>query len=75
VVRPSPRFAIGMALGFALPALAGAAGPPKLKVPQGWRTEDRSYPPPWARELPWHGDVQIRFPPGWFDPASPFFWS
>jgi hypothetical protein len=47
----------------------------KMGVPKGWRTEDTSYPPPWARDLPWKGDLQIRFPPGWFDAKSPFFWS
>jgi hypothetical protein len=62
-------------LALALPAVAGAAGAPRLERPQGWRSEDVPYPPPWARELPWRGDVQIRFPPGWFDQASPFFWS
>jgi hypothetical protein len=62
-------------LGLAVPAAGAAADAPRLELPQGWRTEDRPYPPPWARELPWRGDVQIRFPPGWFDQASPFFWS
>jgi hypothetical protein len=47
----------------------------KLPVPKGWRTEDTAYPPPWAKELPWKGDIQIRFPPGWFDAKSPNFWS
>jgi hypothetical protein len=54
---------------------AAAADAPKLDLPKGWQTEDVPYPPPWARQLPWRGDVQIRFPPGWFDAKSPFFWS
>jgi len=61
------------ALAVAVPAAAAEA--PKLDLPKGWRTEDRPYPPPWARQLPWKGDIQIRFPPGWFDATSPFFWS
>jgi hypothetical protein len=48
---------------------------PKLDRPKGWRTEDTAYPPPWAQDLPWKGELQIRFPPGWFDARSPFFWS
>jgi hypothetical protein len=59
---------------LALPPVK-AADAPKLAVPKGWQTEDGSYPPPWARQLPWQGDLQIRFPPGWFDATSPFFWS
>jgi hypothetical protein len=47
----------------------------KLPVPKGWRTEDTAYPPPWAKDLPWKGTIQIRFPPGWFDARSLDFWS
>jgi hypothetical protein len=47
----------------------------RLEIPKGWRTEDTTYPPPWAKDLPWKGDIQIRFPPGWFDAKSPFYWS
>lgn len=54
---------------------AAAADVPKLEVPSGWRSEDHAYPPPWARDLPWKGDLQVRFPPGWFDEKSPNFWS
>ena len=50
-------------------------GSPDLPVPSDWRTEDTTYPPPWAKELPWKGDIQIRFPPGWFEAKSPNFWS
>ena len=53
----------------------GSQGSPDLPIPKGWRTEDTAYPPPWAKELPWKGDIQIRFPPGWFDARSPYFWS
>jgi hypothetical protein len=54
---------------------AGSPESRSLPVPKGWRTEDTTYPPPWAKELPWKGDLQIRFPPGWFDAKSPNFWS
>jgi hypothetical protein len=54
---------------------AKAGVKPRLDLPKGWRTEDTAYPPPWAKDLPWKGDLQIRFPPGWFDAKSPFFWS
>jgi hypothetical protein len=46
-----------------------------LALPKGWQTEESAYPPRWAADLPWRGDLQIRFPPGWFDAKSPFFWS
>ena len=57
------------------PGPGESQGSPDLPVPKGWRTEDTAYPPPWAKELPWKGDIQIRFPPGWFDAKSPNFWS
>ena len=60
-------------MGEALRAAPPAS--PRLDVPAGWRTEDTAYPPPWAKQLPWKGALQIRFPPGWFDAKSPFFWS
>jgi hypothetical protein len=52
-----------------------AKQPPTLDLPKGWQTENASYPPPWAKELPWKGGLQIRFPPGWFNAKSPFYWS
>ena len=58
-----------------LDLVAEVPGSPDLPLPEGWRAEDIAYPPPWARQLPWKGDIQIRFPPGWFDPKSPTFWS
>jgi hypothetical protein len=54
---------------------AGGADSAKLALPRGWRSEDGAYPPQWAKELPWRGDLQVRFPPGWFAAKSPFFWS
>ncbi len=52
-----------------------AAEPIKLPVPEGWRTEDTPYPPPWAEQLPWKGTLQLRFPPGFFKKGDAFFWS
>lgn len=49
--------------------------PPRLEVPAKWRTEDTTYPPPWARQLPWKGSLQLRFPPGFFQKQDPYFWS
>ena len=49
--------------------------PPRLEVPAKWRTEDTPYPPPWARQLPWKGSLQLRFPPGFFQKQDPYFWS
>ena len=47
----------------------------KLPIPEQWRTEDTTYPPPWARDLPWKGTIQLRFPPGFFKPDDAYFWS
>jgi hypothetical protein len=46
-----------------------------LRVPQGWRIENTTYPPPWAKSLPWKGKIELRFPPGFFKPSSAYFWS
>src|SRR3954469_6194790 len=67
------RLAPGLMAFLALASVAADA--PKLDLPAGWQTENAPYPPPWARDLPWRGDLQIRFPPGWFNAKSPFFWS
>lgn len=46
-----------------------------LSVPKGWRIENTSYPPPWAKTLPWKGTIELRFPPGFFQATSHYFWS
>tara|TARA_B110000438_G_C15639966_1_gene574864 strand:- start:197 stop:733 length:537 start_codon:yes stop_codon:yes gene_type:complete len=46
-----------------------------LSVPQGWRIENTTYPPPWAKSLPWKGKIELRFPPGFFQATSKYFWS
>lgn len=58
-----------------LPAPCEAPPVAHLPIPDGWRTEDGPYPPPWAKQLPWKGALEIRFPPGWFDAKSDYFWS
>jgi hypothetical protein len=71
--------ALGIMLVLALVGAAGQTGSAregkKLELPKGWRSEDGPYPPQWARQLPWRGDLEIRFPPGWFNAKSPYFWS
>lgn len=57
------------------PAHADTRPGPHLERPKGWRLEETAYPPPWAQELPWKGALEIRFPPGWFEKDSPFYWS
>jgi hypothetical protein len=76
--RTSPWLGAISVIALSAPTVglpAAAADAPKLDLPKGWRTEDVPYPPPWARQLPWRGDIQIRFPPGWFDASSSHFWS
>ena len=46
-----------------------------LSVPTGWRVENTTYPPPWAKTLPWKGKIELRFPPGFFKPTSQYFWT
>jgi hypothetical protein len=46
-----------------------------LSVPPDWRIENTTYPPVWAKSLPWKGKIELRFPPGFFEPTSKFFWS
>lgn len=46
-----------------------------LSVPQKWRIENTAYPPPWAKSLPWKGTIELRFPPGFFQPNNAYHWS
>ena len=55
--------------------LLEAADTITLPVPSGWRVENTAYPPPWAKTLPWKGTIQLRFPKGFFEPESDYFWS
>jgi len=59
-----------------IPSLVQAQGTESvLSVPQGWRIENTTYPPPWAKSLPWSGKIELRFPPGFFQTTSNYFWS
>jgi hypothetical protein len=75
----------GLGLGVCLVAL-GCAGTPAKKEPgpplpfhwpppPGWRTETIPFPLDFAPDLPFQGLEELRFPPGFFDPASEHFWS
>jgi hypothetical protein len=44
-------------------------------VPDGWKKETIPFPLDFARELPYRGVEELRFMPGFFDPASSGFWS
>jgi hypothetical protein len=44
-------------------------------VPQGWRSEVIPFPLEFAPTLPHKGIEEIRFAPGFFDPAAPGYWS
>ena len=37
--------------------------------------ENTTYPPPWAKTLPWKGTIQLRFPKTFFEAGSDYFWS
>src|SRR5690348_9460867 len=58
----------------ALLALAACA-PAKWPLPAGWRSEVIPFPLDFAPTLAHRGVEEIRFPPGFFDPASPARWS
>lgn len=62
-------------LSILMAIAVSAEEPPRLPIPDGWRTEDTGYPPPWAKTLPWKGKLQLRFPPGFFKADDDFFWS
>src|SRR5258706_6245682 len=51
------------------------AAPTKWPVPPRWRTEVIPFPLDFAPSLAHKGVEEIRFPPGFFDPASPDRWS
>ncbi len=59
----------------AILALATACAPAKWPVPTGWRSEVIPFPLDFASTLAHRGVEEIRFPPGFFDPASPARWS
>jgi hypothetical protein len=44
-------------------------------VLKGWDTERFAVPPGFAPTFTWKGVEELRFHPGWADPASPGYWS
>ena len=54
------------------PAATGLAGWP---LPTGWRSEVIPFPLDFAPTLAHRGFEELRFPPGFFDPASREYWS
>ena len=64
--------ALGLGAQEAKPAAARAVSWP---VPQGWGHETIPFPLDFASELKHKGVEELRFMPGFFDPASPNRWS
>lgn len=56
------------------PAASGSAAT-AWPVPDGWRSEVIPFPLDFAPTLAHTGVEELRFPPGFFDPASPDYWS
>ncbi len=63
-------------------ACARKATPPPAQAlpfqwpaPAGWKTETIPFPLGFAPDIPYQGLEELRFPPGFLDPASERFWS
>jgi hypothetical protein len=56
-------------------AAAAAAADPAWPAPVGWRTEVIKFPLDFAPSIAHRGFEGLRFPPGFFDPASGDYWS
>jgi hypothetical protein len=54
------------------PTAAAAAA---WEVPAGWRSETISFPLAFAPDIEHDGVEELRFPPGFFKPDSPEYWS
>lgn len=66
--------------GSAAPAPAPAspappAADPAWPVPPGWRSEVIKFPLDFAPSIAHRGFEDLRFPPGFFDPAAEGYWS
>jgi hypothetical protein len=48
---------------------------PAWRVPDGWRSETIPFPLDFAPSLAHRGIEELRFAPGFFDPAAPGYWS
>jgi hypothetical protein len=56
-------------------ATASPAPAPPWPTPPGWRTEVIPFPLDFAPAIAHRGREELRFPPGFFDPASGDYWS
>jgi hypothetical protein len=52
-----------------------APTPTRWPLPAGWRTEIIPFPLQFAPGLAHRGAEELRFSPGFFDPAAPGYWS
>jgi hypothetical protein len=59
----------------AAPTPAAPAADPVWPAPPGWRTEVIQFPLDFAPSIAHRGFEDLRFPPGFFDPASGDYWS
>ena len=60
------------------PTPAAPAAPAKTaewELPKGWRSEVIKFPLDFAQDIDHMGVEELRFPPGFFDPASGEYWS
>jgi hypothetical protein len=65
-------------LPLILVACGAAQRPPEsqsLSVPPGWRSETIPFPLQFAPSIALRGVEELRFAPGFFDPAAPGYWS
>src|SRR5262245_12630275 len=49
--------------------------PYRLPTPDGWKTETIKLPPPFAPDMTWKGEEELRFSPGMFKADSETFFS
>src|SRR5262245_24762641 len=63
------------AIALCLVVACRSAGPAPWATPEGWRAEQIPFPLEFAPSLPHQGVEEIRFAPGFFDPAAPGYWS
>ncbi len=71
-----PPAADGMAKAIADFLVQQSWAPPySFSIPDGWRAERVSLPPPFALRFGLKGMDDLRFPHGWRDPKSDEYWS
>jgi len=71
-------FALSIFVLFTICAAAQSApvkDPYTFGLPDAWRMERTSFPPPFAPKVKLSGTEEIRFPPGWGSPGSEQYWS